>query len=71
MLLYTLWRDVEQGSFLLFWERFSTGLFLTKGNKMQEPGPAPPATHTKALQREAPQPYMICLPGHNGEISLQ
>ena len=66
-----LWKDIEPGFFLLFWGRFSTDVCLTKGNKEQEPGPAPPARHTKALHQKAPQPYLICLPGHNGEISLQ
>lgn len=72
MLPNTLWRDMEQSCFLLSWGRFSTGV-LTTGNKeqeQQEPGPTPPAMPTKALQQKAPQPYLIYLPGHDGEISL-
>lgn len=46
-------------------------IFLAKRSKEQEPGPAPPAMHSKALHQKAPQPYLIYLPEHHGEIGLR
>lgn len=64
-------RPNAAGHGAVFYLKVQHNIFLAKGSKEQEPDPAPPAVHSKALHQEALQTYLIYLPGHNAEIGLQ